>query len=69
MKIKVKDLLQYVGGNTKVVINDCFNTDNNLHEIWRGKVGEIDWDNIPCGNNFIEHITIIEKEDWLQICV
>ena len=69
MKIQVKDLLQYIGGNTKVIIGDCFNLDNKFYEIWRGKIDELDWNNIPYGDRFIEHITVIESEDWLQIWV
>ena len=67
MEIKVKNLLQHVGGNTKIIIGDCFNAENIFREIWRGKVDELDWDNIPCGDKFIEHITVVNGEDWLQI--
>jgi hypothetical protein len=69
MEIKVKDLLYLVGGNTKVIIGDCSNSENKFREIWRGKVDELDWNNIPYGDRYIEHITVVEGEDWLQILV
>ena len=69
MEIKVKDLLYLVGGNTKVIIGDCSNQDGKFIEIWRGKVDNLDWKNVPYGDKFIEHITVIENEDWLQIWV
>lgn len=68
-RTKVKDLLYLVGGSTKVIIGDCFNLDNEFIEIWRGKVDDLDWDNIPCGDRGIEHITVVNGEDWLQIWV
>lgn len=69
VRIKVKDLLQYIGGNTKILIGDCFNKNNKFIEKWRGKVDYLDWDNIPCGDRYIEHITVAEGEDILQIWV
>lgn len=69
MEIKVKDLLYLVGGNTKVIIGDYSNSDFKFYEIWRGKVDELDWNNIPCGDRYIEHVTVVEGEDWLQIWV
>ena len=68
-RIKVKYLLNYIGGNTKIIIGDCFNSDNEFIEIWRGKVDDLDWGNIPCGDRYVEHITVVEGEDWLQIWV
>lgn len=67
MEIKVEDLLSYVGGNTKVIIGNCSNSNNRFYEIWRGKVDELNFNNIPCGYKFIQHITIAEDEDWLQV--
>lgn len=68
-KIRVENLLWHVGGNTKVIIGECSNPDNKFVEIWRGKVDDLDWKNVPCGNRFIEHVTVVEGEDWLQIWV
>ena len=68
MKIKLAHLLEYIGGNTNIIIRDYLNSENNL-EIWRGKVDELDWSNLPCGDNYIHHITVIEGEEWLQILV
>lgn len=68
-KIKVKDLMYYLGGNTKVIIGDCFNPDNKVYELWRGVVEDIDWDCIPYGDTYIEAVTVINGEDWLQILV
>lgn len=68
MKIKLAHLLEYIGGNTNIIIRDYLNSENNL-EIWRGKVDELDWSNLPCGDKCIYHITVIEGEDWLQILV
>lgn len=66
-KIKVESLLNYVGGNTKIIIGDCSNSENKFIEVWRGKVDDLDWDNLPCGDEYIGHITVVEDEDWLQI--
>ena len=66
-KIKVKQLLYYIGGYTKIIIGDC--QDNKFNELWRGKVDDLDWDNIPCGDSYIECVTVVEGEDWLQIWV
>lgn len=68
MKIKLAHLLEYIGGNTNIIIRDYLNSENNL-EIWRGKVDELDWTNLPCGDRYIHHVTVIEGEDWLQILV
>ena len=71
-KIRVKDLLYLTGGNTKVIIGDCFNIDNIFVERWRGIVDDVDldnliWDGMPCSDRCIEHITVVNGEDWLQI--
>ena len=66
-RIKVRQLLYYIGGNTKIIIGDC--QDNKFNELWRGKVDDLDWDDIPCGNKCVEHMTVVEGEDWLQIWV
>lgn len=65
-RIKVKHLLYYyIGGYTKIIIGDC--SDYKFNELWRGKVDDLDWDNIPCGDRYVECITVAEGEDWLRI--
>ena len=66
-KIRVKDVLYLTGGNTKVIIGNCFNPDNKFYELWRGVVEDIDWHCIPYGENYVEAITVVNGEDWLQI--
>ena len=66
-KIKVKQLLYYIGGYTKIIIGDY--SSNKFIELWRGEVDDLDWDNIPCRDRYVEHITVAEGEDWLQIWV
>ena len=68
-RFKVKDLLYYVGGNTKVIISDAFNPDSIFYEKWRGVVDDIDWDNVPYGDKHIEGISVVNGEDWLQIII
>ncbi|GAA0082859.1 hypothetical protein [Clostridium sp. CTA-6] len=64
-KIKVKDLLCITGGNTKVVIYDI--NDNSYKELWKGIVDDIDFNNVPYANNEVEHQTVVNDEDILQI--
>ena len=68
-KMRVKELLYYVGGSTKVIISDAFNPDNLFYEKWRGIVEDIDWDNVPYGDRYIEHVSVVNGEDWLQIVI
>ena len=67
MNVKVEDLLYLAGGNTKVIIG--FQSYDKFYEIWRGKVDDIDWDDIPFGYRVIENVAVVEGEDWLQIWV
>ena len=69
MDLKVKDFLYFVGGNTKIIIVNGFNPENKFREVWRGKVDDINWDDVPYGHYSIEHITVVENEDWLQIYI
>ena len=69
MDLKVKDFLYFVGGNTKIIIVSGSNPENEFRELWRGKVDDINCSNVPYGYYSIEHITVIESEDWLQILV
>lgn len=67
LDLQVKDFLYFVGGNTKVIIISGSNPENKYRVLWMGKVDEINWSNIPYGYHSIEHITVLENEDWLQI--
>ena len=69
MEIKLCDLLQCIGGNTKIIIVDYFSEENKVSEIWRGKVDELDFDDLPAKDKTVYHVTIVAEEDWLQICV
>lgn len=65
IEIKVKDLLYTTGGNTKIII---FNTKGEKYtELWKGIVDDIDFNNVPYGENIIEHLTVLNGEDVLQI--
>jgi hypothetical protein len=66
-KIKVEDLLYTTGGRTKVVI---YNIKNNIYEkLWSGIVDDVDFNNVPYGEYKIDHLTVINDEDVLQIHV
>ena len=39
-KIKVKQLLYYIGGYTKIIIGDY--SGNKFTELWRGEVDDLD---------------------------
>lgn len=69
MDLKVEDFLYFVGGNTKVIIFNVFDSGNKFCEVWRGQVDDINWSDVPYGGYSIEHITVVEDEDWLQIYV
>ena len=63
--INLKDLLQIIGGNTKIII---FNSTTNMYEeIYEGIVDNIDFKNIKYGECEVEHITVVNGEDYLQI--
>lgn len=65
--MKIKDILITTGGRTKVSI---LSTDENEKYIalWDGIVDDIDdFENIPYGSYEVEHITVINGEDILQL--
>lgn len=66
-EVLVKEFLPSVGGSTKTIIGYMSDKENKYHEIWRGRIDDINWDDIPCGDMPIRHVTVAEKEDWLQI--
>ena len=68
-KILLKDFLPFVGGRTKLIICDSNSNPDEVVEVWRGYVDEINWENIPLGDEYIEHVTVLNDEDWLQIWV
>ena len=57
----IKDILTVTGGRTKVVI---FSVDMAL---WYGNVDNIDFEHVPYGNYEVEHMTVINGEDVLQL--
>ena len=64
-KVKLKDLLYLIGGNTKIII---FNIANNSYkELFKGIVDDIDFKNIEFGEKEVEHLTVVNGEDYLQI--
>lgn len=68
-KIKVKDLLYLTGGCTKVNICEAPPPNYEFHELWRGVVDCIDWGNVPYGDRYVEHVSVVNGEDWLQILI
>lgn len=64
-KVKLKDLLYLIGGNTKIII---FNIANNSYkELFKGIVDDITFKNIEFGEKEVEHLTVVNGEDYLQI--
>ena len=64
-KVKLKDLLYIIGGNTKIII---FNIANNSYkELFKGIVDDITFRNIEFLEKEVEHLTVVNGEDYLQI--
>lgn len=64
-KAKLKDLLYIIGGNTKIII---FNIANNSYkELFKGIVDDITFRNIEFLEKEVEHLTVVNGEDYLQI--
>lgn len=62
----IKDILTTTGGNTKVMI---FSADEEQRYIrlWYGIVDNINFPHVPYGDYDVEHMTVINKEDILQL--
>ncbi len=64
--MKIADVLNVTGGNTKVV----YGIDNNKYIVlWKGIIDDIDFSMIPYGQYEVQHITVINDEDVLQLHV
>ena len=61
IKMTIKDILTVTGGRTKVVIFKKYIA------LWYGYVDNIDFEHIPFGNYEVEHVTVINGEDVLQL--
>lgn len=64
--MKIKDVLKITGGRTKVMILSADKNDSYIR-LWNGIVDDIDFKNVPYGNYEIEHMTVINTEDILQL--
>ena len=62
----IEDVVVMTGGNTKVKI---LGIDKNDHYfmLWSGTIDDIDFTHIPYGDHSVEHITVINGEDILQL--
>lgn len=61
--MKIKDILQITGGNTKIIIFGIFN--EQYQTLWEGIVDDINFNHIPYGNQEICHMSVINREDNL----
>jgi len=65
MKIKVKELIFLLGGNTKLIIMD---TNHNTYKtLIQGTIDDIIFQSIPYGEYEVEHATVLNGEDVFQI--
>lgn len=62
----IKDILTVTGGRTKVVILSVDEKEEYM-TLWYGNVDNIDFEHVPYGNYEVEHITVINGEDVLQL--
>ena len=62
----IKDILTTTGGNTKVMIYSTDKEDRYI-KLWYGRVDDIHFPYVPYGYYDVEHITVINKEDILQL--
>ena len=62
----IKDILTITGGNTKVMI---FSTDekDRYIRLWYGIVDDINFPYVPYGYYDVEHMTVINEDDILQL--
>lgn len=66
MKMTIKDILTVTGGRTKVVILSTDEKEKYI-TLWYGNVDDIDFEHVPFGNYEVEHVTVINGEDVLQL--
>lgn len=62
----IKDILTITGGNTKVMIFSADKEDRYIR-LWYGIVDDIHFPHVPYGYYDVEHMTVINKEDILQL--
>ena len=62
----IKEILTITGGNTKVVIYSTDKEDRYI-KLWYGIVDDIHFPYVPYGYYDVEHITVINGEDILQL--
>lgn len=62
----IKDVLIVTGGRTKVVILSADEKEKYI-ALWYGNVDDIDFEHVPFGNYEVEHVTVINGEDVLQL--
>lgn len=66
MRMTIKDILTVTGGRTKIVILSVDENEKYM-ALWYGNVDNIDFEHIPFGNYEVEHMTVINGEDVLQL--
>ena len=66
MRMTIKDILTVTGGRTKVVILSVDEKEEYM-ALWYGNVEDIDFEHVPYGNYEVEHMTVINGEDVLQL--
>lgn len=62
----IKDILTITGGNTKVMIFSADKEDRYIR-LWYGIVDDIHFPHVPYGYYDVEHMTVINEEDILQL--
>ena len=62
----IKDILTITGGNTKVMIFSADKEDRYIR-LWYGIVDDIHFPHVPYGYYDVEHVTVINEEDILQL--
>lgn len=62
----IKDILTVTGGRTKVVILSVDEKEEYM-ALWYGNVDNIDFEHVPYGDYEVEHMTVINGEDVLQL--
>lgn len=62
----IKDILTITGGNTKVMIFSADKEDRYVR-LWYGIVDDIHFPHVPYGYYDVEHMTVINEEDILQL--
>lgn len=62
----IKDILTVTGGRTKVVILSTDEKEKYI-ALWYGNIDDIDFEHVPFGNYEVEHVTVINGEDVLQL--